>query len=312
MRNLISPFLTAVKSKLDAQSDFAHGLFFKKLFCAFLLFLLFYLCIYAVFHAKKEAETKIQQLIVLLEKNNIYIDNPQIKLLFPEIKFDALSHRMFPDFTIEDGRINLSLWNKEIDITGKLAEGTINAKIKLDALFSPTAANITSLLEHIDLKNFSRAFPMQTILQVNEGIADMNIALDLPLQNFMPQLSGMKGTIKSSINNASLTNYIPIINKSAISDLKFVLDLQIDKTNMPYCNISLHSDILSAEITGSAALNYTNFMQSNLNLNTIVKIDKNNINQELTPQNTLNSILKKNEVRMKITGPIKSVKVNVL
>lgn len=312
MRNAISSFFTAIKAKFDTQSDFAHALFFKKLLSAFFLFLFFYLCIYAVLYVKKESETKIQQLIVNLEKNNIQILNPQVSLFFPAVEFDALSYEKFPDIKIENGILDISLWNKEIDLTGKLAEGTITAKIQLDALFSPAAAAVTAVLEHVDLKLLSSSFPLQTMLRINGGSADVNIALDLQLRNYMPQLSSMKGTIKSTIKNGSATSYIPIINKSDISDIKLKLDAQIDKTNLPYCSLSIQSDVISADITGSAAFNYSNIMQSNLNLNAVVKIDKNDINQELTPPNTRNAILKKNEVRMKITGPVRSAKVNML
>lgn len=72
---------------------------------------------------KKNAEMKFRHFLSVLEENNVNIVNPQISLIMPALKFDALSHAAYPDIVIEQGKLELSLWNKEINLTGALAKG---------------------------------------------------------------------------------------------------------------------------------------------------------------------------------------------
>lgn len=311
MRNFRSSFYDSIKSKQNVLLS-AHAAFFKKICFALLLFIICYCCIFAFLSIKKNIEIKFQNMIVMLEENNIQITNPQLHFIFPALEFDTLVHAAYPDIIIEKGKLELSLWNKEINFIGTLAQGKITALVTLDALFSPRQLTAQTVFENINLKNIKNSLPLQSIIGINAGIANLNTSLTIQLQNLKPKLSSLKAACKGNIANAAVTNYIPILKSSDISNGELTIDLQLNKTKLDYCNISFNSNILSADITGTASLNYNNFRQSALNLNSVVKIDKNAINQELTPPNTRKSILEKNEVRMKITGSVSSLKVNIL
>ena len=82
---------------------------------------------------KKNAEMKFRHFLSVLEENNVNIVNPQVSLIMPALKFDELSHAAYPDIMIEQGKLELSLWNKEINLTGALAKGKITAAVTSDA-----------------------------------------------------------------------------------------------------------------------------------------------------------------------------------
>lgn len=255
---------------------------------------------------------KFLHFLSVLEENNVNIVNPQVSLIMPALKFDALSHATYPDIVIEQGKLELSLWNKEMNLTGTLAKGKITAAVTLDALFSPKQITARAAFENIGLKDIKNSFPLQTLIGVNSGTANFNVYTAFQLQNSKPDLFSMEAACKGNVANAEITSHIPILKRSDISNGTLSVDLQLNKTKLDYCSISFNSDMVSAELNGSAALDFHNLRQSALNFNAVVKIDKNDINQELTPKNTRKSILEKNEVRMKITGTPNFPKVNVL
>lgn len=312
MHNNFFSFFANIKLRCRSEFFSEHDVFFKKLLFAFFLFVVFYVCLFAFFFLKKEIETKFLQTLTVLEKNGIAVSNPKLTLLFPSIQFDSAYHAKFPELKIEKGTIKFSLWNKEINISGKLAKGEVLSAIQLDSLFSPSKIKTEIALKNINLENLKNSFPLQSFLTIKTGTASLTVSSSFQLQNNKPDLSSLKGTIKTNINKISISNYIPIIKNSEISDGSLKLDLQIEGRKLQYCAINFNSNILSAELNGSAELNYQNIAQSVLNLNSFIKIDQKNINPELTPANTRKSILEKNEVRMKITGTPNKPQINIL
>ena len=312
MRNFFSSFFSKIETWRKPLLFSAHAEFFKRLFFAFFLFLICYLCIFAVLSMKKNAEMKFRHFLSVLEENNVNIVNPQVSLIMPALKFDELSHAAYPDIMIEQGKLELSLWNKEINLTGALAKGKITAAVTSDALFSPKQITARATFENIDLKDIKNSFPLQTLIGINSGTANFNAYAAFQLQNAKPDLFSMDAACKGNVTNADVINHIPILNRSDIANGNLSVDLRLNKSKLDYCDISFKSDIISAEVNGTADLDYHNLRQSALNFNAVVKIDKNDINQELTPKNTRRSILEKNEVRMKITGSPNSPNVNVL
>ncbi len=288
---------------------------YKQFFMYLVVFIISYCCFYGYMKTKIVIEEKSQQLIAELNKRNIFIQDFEYSIFQQKIFLKNISYKTKENIVINKAEIELLLWKKGIGFDLTLFDGKIQGNVLVDSIINLEHCTLNINAYALMLKKMFALYSHPYITSmgsVTEGVLNTNLHLVIPIEQRKFLFHESKGNIELTIKDSSITHNIPILKDNSISAINITGQANWEKQDLKGFRIKAISSVIDADFSGSAYINYSQLLETSIDVDALVKIDKKNINETFTPKNTLNAINKYGQVKMKIAGSLARPSVNIL
>lgn len=308
MRILLDRLLFALPSPPSRSSLVRGGLY--------LLFgIVLYACFFGLLYLRENIAENLRRVAQGVPGFRVTMSRPDISLFPPAVDIASLSahaQNAAEPLTFRNIRARLTVFPPGIAILADIAGGELSAAVSPSSLWNPESFDIQGALSEVLVAPLLAPFMgKNSLLQIRNGKLTGEASLTVPLRDGKPVPLAGDGNVTLRLKSGEANLGLPILQQPRLDNLEGTLETGWSKDKLDLRRLELRNPILAYTVQGVVALSPNDPPASRMDLQSVLRISPDQLQQELIPQRTLQSIKATGEVRTRLRGTFRSPSLDV-
>ncbi len=308
MRILLDRLLFALPSPPSRATLVRGGLYL--LFGAAL-----YACFFGLLYLREGVAEDLRRAAQSAPGLRVAMSKPEVSLFPPAVDIASLSvqpQQAAEALAFRNVRARLTVFPPGIAVLADAYGGELAANVSPSSLWKPEAFDVQATLSEVLAAPLLAPFVgKKSFVQLHSGKLDGEASLSVPVRNGKPVPLAGDGSVTLRLKGGLAELGLPILKQPRLDKLVGKLETRWSKNKLDVRQVELRNPTLACTVQGTVALSPNDPPASRMDLQSALRISPDQLQQELIPQRTLQSIKDTGEVRTRLRGTFRSPSLDV-